>query len=267
VQWGGTLQFQDTTNNSGVNGRVASDFKSYLRVITSSSAGNKEDYGINDGGNRIGNHLGTIDLGLEIEIPAVNIFAYRQSIYEDGSLFRFENIADGLHGLSFEFKNGKILKRWVIEYFNSKDQGGVSDRNGGGDNYFNNEVYRQGWSNHQTSIGTPFITFLGETDFTNSPRIMPYFNNNRVTSYYSALYLKSKDLELIFKGSLAYAYWTYDNPFPVPRSQTSLGLTVRKPLSLFGKSSVINARIGYDSRGWYNTPNFGGMLALEFPLF
>ncbi|MFM1877575.1 MAG: hypothetical protein RLZZ241_441 [Bacteroidota bacterium] len=267
VQWGGTLQFQDTINNSGVNGKVAADFKSYLRAVMASSAGDEVLYGINDGGNRYGNHLGSLDLGLEIESEFLKVFAYRQSFYEDGSLFRLENIADGLHGLSFQFKKGKVLKRWVFEYFNSKDQGGVSDQNFRGDNYFNNEVYRQGWSNHQTSIGTPFITFLGETDFRNSPGIMPYFNNNRVTAYYSALFFKVQNWEFTLKGSIAYAYWAYDNPFPVPKKLMAIGLSVNAPLNLFGVQSILSSKLGYDSAGWFNSPNFGGIISLSLPIF
>ena len=39
-----------------------------------------------EGGNRVGNHLGTLDIGLEYENDKSQWSFYRQSIFEDGSL-------------------------------------------------------------------------------------------------------------------------------------------------------------------------------------
>ena len=268
VQWGGTLQFQDSTNTSGVNGKVARDFRSYVNaVIGRASRGDTINYGRNDAFNRFGNHVGTLDVGLELEGKAVKVLAYRQSIYEDGSLYFLGNITDGLNGISFQLKEGEVFKRAVFEYFRSTSQGGFGGRNLVGDNYFNNEVYREGWSNRQTGIGTPFITHLDETDIRNVYKAIPYFDNNRVRAFYAAVYLKANDIDIILRGSIATSYGNYKLELAQPLVQNSLGMTLRAPMQLFGLPVILNTRLGYDSIGWYNVSNFGGLLALEFPLF
>lgn len=54
------------------------------------------------GGSRVGNHFGTIDVAAKWNGNKWNVFLYRQSIYEDGSLANLSNIADGLNGLRFK---------------------------------------------------------------------------------------------------------------------------------------------------------------------
>jgi hypothetical protein len=56
---------------------------------------------------RVGNHLGTIDIGAEWKSRDWTIFVYRQSIYEDGSLANLSNVADGLNGIRLKRKNQK----------------------------------------------------------------------------------------------------------------------------------------------------------------
>jgi hypothetical protein len=51
---------------------------------------------------RQGNHLGSIDLGLELIISDVRIMGYRQNFYEVGGLAHLANIQDGLNGLMIE---------------------------------------------------------------------------------------------------------------------------------------------------------------------
>lgn len=268
VQWAGNLQFQDTINNSGVNGRVARDFGSYVNaVIGRASQGDTITYGRNDAFNRFGNHVGTLDVGIELESKEVQVLAYRQSIYEDGSLYFLGNSTDGLNGISVKFKQGAVFKRAVFEYFRSTSQGGFGGRNLTGDNYFNNEVYREGWSHRQTGIGTPFITHLDETDIRNVYKAIPYFDNNRVRAFYAAFYLKTNNIDIILRGSIATSYGNYKLELATPLIQNSLGMTIRAPLNLFGLPAKINTRLGYDSTGWYNVSNFGGVVMLELPLF
>lgn len=268
VQWGGTLQFEDSTNTSGINGKVAKDFSSYVSaVIGRLSQGDTINYGRNDAFNRYGNHLGTVDVGFEFENKVVKVLGYRQSIYEDGSLYFLGNLTDGLNGISFEFKQSEVFKRAIFEYFRSTSQGGFGGRNLTGDNYFNNEVYREGWSNRQTGIGTPFITHLDETDIRNVYKAIPYFDNNRVRVFYAALYLKVNAVDIILRGSIGTSYGNYRAELGTPLIQNSLGVSVKAPLNLFGVSGIFQTRLGYDSIGWYNTPNMGGVVSLAIPLF
>ena len=53
---------------------------------------------------RIGNHIGSIDLGLEYEFDKTRLLIYRQNFYEGGALSQLANIQDGLNGISITNK-------------------------------------------------------------------------------------------------------------------------------------------------------------------
>lgn len=88
-----------------------SDISTYFNVVTGLSMGRLGSWNsqrgvpANEAGNRTGNHLGTVDVGAEINTYWCNFLIYRQNIYEDGSLFYLNNISDGLSGISFTLKN------------------------------------------------------------------------------------------------------------------------------------------------------------------
>ena len=173
VQWGGTLKYSDPTNQFSINGQVGSSFNDYINVVTGRSlagVGDTTKNGANDALNRSGNHLGTVDFGFELNTRKVKVFVYRQNIYEDGSLAYLSNISDGLNGVSFTFKkpdNQKFhISKLVFEYLNTMSQGGNSSgdnsnsRLRGNDNYFNNGVYKDGWTYKGNIIGTPFVSLM-----------------------------------------------------------------------------------------------------------
>ena len=123
VQWGGKPEkpYVDTPT-----GRLITTFSSgidtYINVVTGISL-NKNDAGVgldgipyNEAFNRAGNHLGTVDIGMEFFAKESDILIYRQSIFEDGSLFYLNNISDGLYGISWTNRrqNTKI-KKIIIE--------------------------------------------------------------------------------------------------------------------------------------------------------
>jgi hypothetical protein len=193
VQWGGELLYPDPTNQFAINGKVGSSFNDYINVVTGRSlatVGDTTKNGGNDALNRSGNHLGTVDFAFEINAKDFSVLCYRQSIYEDGSLAYLSNISDGLNGVSLTMKkayNSKIrLQKITFEYLNTMSQGGntgsddTNSRLRGQDNYFNNGVYRNGWSYSQTSLGTAFINNVSGIANTTSL----FFNNNRVEAFY-----------------------------------------------------------------------------------
>lgn len=60
-------------------------------------------------GSRVGNHVANLDLGLSYNFPTFDLMLYRQNLVEDGSLYRgLSNIADGLNGISIDFKQSPI---------------------------------------------------------------------------------------------------------------------------------------------------------------
>ena len=76
--------------------------------------GDTATYGLNDGWNRLGNHLGTVDLGMEVELAMGKLFMYRQSIYEDGSLYYGNNITTGCTEFHLPAERKKASLRWSL---------------------------------------------------------------------------------------------------------------------------------------------------------
>lgn len=182
VQWGGRSPYET------VNGQMPKGFKNYLRVITGTPSDKRLDSTTTtsfDNENRVGNHLGTIDLALEIDGKYANWFIYRQSIYEDGSLYYLDNIVDGLNGIRIRRKNyrpraGFSLREVVVEGLYTMSQGGSGFANTlkrGRDNYFNNAQVRDGWSYYDRTIGTPFIPPTTDTEW-KFPRYADSFTSN-----------------------------------------------------------------------------------------
>jgi len=211
---------------SGQRGReewkIASGLKEYFYMITGKSmntvGGDTATYGINDGWNRLGNHLGSVDVGMEIDWSKAKLFFYRQSVYEDGSLYYGNNITDGLHGISFTRKAEQGLTKVVLEYLNTASQGGAvfndSDVNRGFDNYFNNSVYRNGWTYLGKGIGTPMMTLDSETDLKSTDET--YYDNNRVEAFYVGIEANIGDNKFSFRGSMSNAIgWFFEEYVPV----------------------------------------------------
>ena len=73
---------------------------------------------------RQGNHLGSIDLGVEFRMSSLKFMLYRQSVYEVGGLAHLANIQDGLNGLSIEnLRQGAgndIWQKFLIEFLYTK---------------------------------------------------------------------------------------------------------------------------------------------------
>lgn len=271
VQWGGKLKYADPGNFSGKNGKIASGLKEYFYMITGQSmnvvGGDTATYGINDGWNRLGNHLGSVDVGMEIDWKKAKIFFYRQSIYEDGSLYHGNNITDGLHGMSFTRKAEQGLTKVVLEYLNTASQGGAvfneTDVNRGLDNYFNNSVYREGWTYAGKGIGTPMMTLDSETDLTNTN--LTSYDNNRVESFYIGIEAKIGENALLFRGSMSNAFGWFDEEYIPVKKQYSIGLQWQRPVQLMGYDAQLKAAVGAD-KGLWKPDVIGGNVSLVLPL-
>lgn len=242
VQWGGKYAIPQKDPNGLIISSLPSNFNSYLYVISGISI-NKEDNGtstgrpLNEQFNRIGNHLGTIDIGLETKLSNFTLFLYRQSIYDDGSLFYLSNISDGLLGVSINnIKSTRNLGQFHIskilfEYFNTMNQGGRGSAENtipqlrGLDNYFNNSVYLNGWSYQDKSIGTPFFNTKKELKLTDSDIVN--FRNTRLIAYIFSLHGQYKKLYGDIKFSKSINYGTYFSPLKFNRNNLFLDIRYR----------------------------------------
>ncbi|MEZ4905658.1 MAG: capsule assembly Wzi family protein [Spirosomataceae bacterium] len=192
-------------------------------------------------GSRVGNHIGTIDVGFQWKLNTGTLFFYRQNIYDDGSLYTFLNIKDGLNGISFQNQRPQNnlstfhLNKVVLEYMNSYDQGGdVFDFVTGvfgRDNYINHYVYKQGWSYQGQGIGTPFIASQEAIKKVYPRSDKQFTNNNRVKALHVAAMGNYGDWNWLLKTSYSLNFGIYDVPFSDTPRQFSGLIQIQKPLS------------------------------------
>jgi len=265
--------YPDPNNIIGINGQIPTTARDYFYVVTGFTLGSKGDTtlnGKNDAWNRAGNHLGTIDLGAEIDFGSFKVLGYRQSYYEDGSLFYLSNITDGLHGISIQSKKNTLFKKLVLEYFNSTSQGGglgSGEGNGalrGLDNYFNNGAYTNGWTYRRMGVGSPFITLDSDTDL--KPGNATYFDNNRVEAFYIASEWEINQTKILFKGSLANAIGWYGEEYVPVKKMYSIAFFIQKPTKILGYDALLKCNVGYDKSEWYHN-TLGLNLGVSMPLF
>lgn len=192
-------------------------------------------------GSRVGNHLGTLDLGFSWRLNnEKSLFFYRQNIFDDGSLYNFLNIQDGLQGVVFtnrllqDYTRTITLQKLVIEWLNTTNQGGdifdFQQQIFGRDNYFNHYVYSQGWSYKNQIIGTPFIPAQTDVKSTLTPIKNMITNNNRVQMVHLAANGRLDDWQWLFKTSFSVNYGLYDYPYLRRQYQLSSLIQFQKEL-------------------------------------
>lgn len=121
----------------------------------------------NDANNQYGNHLGSFDIQLNINLNDLKFQLYKQTPYETGRVFSLTTAGDGLYGFSINSTKTKIIKIINFEYFDTSNQGlyqseistllGIKDSHfPETENYFNNGS-DVGYVYQNSSIGTPLI--------------------------------------------------------------------------------------------------------------
>jgi len=219
AQWGGT---------SPEEGPQPTGFDDFVDVFFARRG--SEEASNNDQINSLGNSLGVFKFEYTHSISSGTYKLYHHHPFEDGSGTRFQNFPDGIWGFYYTPKTEKytsILRGFIVEYVSTRNQSGATGR-GGRDNYFNNSIYRSGWTYDGNTIGLPFIT-------------VP--NNTRVQVFHFGITTKFKKLTTLFKGSYVNNLGTFFNPIsPVRRQILSL---VENSYEL-GKYGDIKLSVGYD---------------------
>ena len=136
--------------------RLPSGFSDFLRVFFIQGA---SDNVVIDGErtNVLGNSLGAYDFSIRLELPNVNILAYRQFYLEDTVSLAFRNGWDGLWGFGFDFKKGSLVEALLWEHVNTKRQSSKKTELRGTDNYYNHFIYESGWTHRGRTLGMPLI--------------------------------------------------------------------------------------------------------------
>lgn len=250
VQWGGHADYL-LGNPLAVDGKLPSAFKHYGDIIlaTRPLETKTDDYTDFDGSYRIGNHVGGHDLGIEIMTRRETILLYYQHPFEDVSGLLFQNMPDGLMGLSWQRHLRKAsgsfrLNRLVLEFLNTLDQSGATfwraySRFQGADNYFNHSQYREGWSYRGRTIGTPFIAPQREFQPAVLQAASAFFPDNRVRMWYAGAEGQLTN-RLFWLARFAYSrhYGTYATPFDPTRSQVSFLFSTETNLAKSNKTRL-----------------------------
>lgn len=202
--------------------------------------------------NRIGNHLGTIDMGVSIKIKKAKIFLYKQSIFEDGGLNYLESISDGLYGLNIKVLNDKLFQSFTIEYFNVLNQS--SPNAGGLQSYLNNVQYFDGWSYNAKTIGTPLIIPQKDIPLRESKYYDRFSITNRLSTYYFATSGKIRKVNFYSKISVSniVGIGTRDIIYSPSLRQLSYVIGVEKR----HKKCTYKLNIAYDKGALFNTTGY-----------
>ncbi|SIS67559.1 Capsule assembly protein Wzi [Filimonas lacunae] len=189
--------------------------KTFLYAVLGKTYGSVQDTSFAK--SKVGNQLGSVDVGMEYKGDRYAVFLYRQNIYDVGALARLANIMDGLNGIRIinlqEARRALHIHKMVFELLYTKNQaGGLKARyvKSGDENYYNNYVYTQGWSYKGAAIGNPFITLRSDGRASLSAGDeRDYFVNNRVLALYAGIQGNYKDIGFTGKIALSKNWGTY----------------------------------------------------------
>ncbi|WP_298524024.1 capsule assembly Wzi family protein [uncultured Christiangramia sp.] len=248
VQWAGT---------SEEFGRLPQTLEDYGRVITGRA-------GIDDVGgqevNALGNQIGSYELKMKSRINDLDVEFFYNHIFEDGSGLKLGNFPDGRYGIYVEdnrdtFWGKDWIKAFMYEFHFTKNQSRSrkSSLEDGADNYFNNNLYRSGWTYQNLIIGNPFILTTDERF-----RI----GVNIITAHHVGI--TGKAFKLPYRALLSYRknYGVKDSFFPVTKEVISSYLEVELMKGDYNLSAFIASDIKSVDQS-----NFGTGLKFSRSLF
>ncbi|HUH18892.1 capsule assembly Wzi family protein [Albibacterium sp.] len=191
-----------------------SNLQTFFYIVTGKVYGNNII-----GQSKIGNQIGSIDVGIEYDFESTNLLIYRQNFYDVGALSKLANIRDGLNGIRLENKRFKYSNersfQWktiLFEFLYTKNQAGElwsKYTKSGDEDYYNNYYYYEGWSYNEKGIGTPLITtqFEAKEGLVSNPG--QYFINNRLYAFHIGFSGSVKDWNFISKTVYSRNFGTY----------------------------------------------------------
>lgn len=189
-----------------------SEAKAFLYVVVAKAYGNNTALN-----SKVGNHLGSFDLGFQYDFENVRLFIYRQNIYDAVALWHFANETDGLNGISIQnkhsSKNKVQWKKILFEILDTKNQNGGLNSGylpSGDENYYNHAgTYAQGWSYKGLALGNPFLSTRTTVRSNFPSNYFEYFINNRVLAFHTGIEGNINNWNYIAKLSYSKNYGTW----------------------------------------------------------
>lgn len=220
-----------------------------------------------------GNTVGSWDFKARYRLRTdMELEAYFQWLWEDGSGMARRNMTDGLWGVSVKLPpRVRGLKKVVAEYIDFSDQSGpihwapsdapgttVTGEASGGDNYYNNSSFNA-WVNYGLSIGSSFP----KAPLYNSDGY-PQFKHNRTRGFQLAGTGSISDC-VDWTAKFSYGVARGEGRIPYPRllRNTSAMLAARWDASSLLRGLAVNASLAFDA-GSLRGNNFGGLISVTY---
>ena len=264
AQWGGT---------SPEYGPQPSSFKDYIKILFGAEGGGSAT--LNDQFNALGNHLGAYLLQVNYKGQNANYIFYYSHPFEDTSGREMANWQDGLYGVFVDFKKEKsIVSSLLLEFTYTRDMSASGYLSGGtvqntisaGDNYFNNGIYKSGWTYHGNSIGSPYFTPKPEDEEGITRGVIVGDNRFAAFNIGANGYVKNLPYKVLLSHTTYYGYFNFENqapkeydPYPV---QFSGILDIQIPQKKFNLPFDIAASVAFDA-GSYRPKNVGAFLSIS----
>ena len=166
------------------------------------------------------NHLGIYHVEASKQWRNNGITIYWNHPFENRAGLAMKNAGDGLWGIHWKTReNQSYLTEVVYEWMNTLDQDydAQSGSEAGSDDYYNDLVYRSGYTHFAQMMGSPlFVPTL------NADGVSTGFSNNRIRMHHLGMkgsLLKNLDWKSLFTYSSNYG--TYAAAYPSPRSDFS----------------------------------------------
>ena len=257
AQWGGT---------SPQYGAQPSSIKDYIKVVFGAEGGKNATQ--NDQMNALGNHLGTYSLKFNYNKENIGLNFYYSHPFEDTSGREMANWQDGLYGLFVDFKKDKSLVLSVLaEFTYTRDMsasgylsGSISPNTiSARDNYFNNGIYKSGWTYHGNTIGSPYFT--PEPFDANGITNGVILGDNRFAAFNIGAngYVKWLPYKIMLSHTTYYGWFNQEyEKYPV---QFSGILDLVIPQEKYNLPFDVAASFAFDA-GSYRPQNFGAFLSI-----
>ena len=249
AQWGGI---------SPQYGAQPKSFKDYVRIIFGAEGGDNALE--TDQNNALGNHLGAYLLQFNYNKKNIGLNFYYSHPFEDTSGREMSNWQDGLYGLFVDFKKNKsIVNSVLLEFTYTKNMSNIPRSDVGPDNYFNNGIYKSGWTYHGNTIGSPYFTTKPIDDNGITSGVIEGENRFSAINIGANGFLKSLPYKALLSHTTYYGWFgqEYDpNPY-----QFSGILDIVIPQEKFNLPFDVAASFAFDA-GTYRPQNFGAFLSI-----